>query len=355
MMLRRRSLPLLLACLPSLAARAAHADPSPSEISSARHAFEAAVSLESDQRWAEAELKLREAVAVKDTPGLRFHLGRCEVEQGHLVEGAIEYDQADQLLRLGAKATDVQQVLAAARLALKRRTPRVTLELAPDLRGASASFDGKGYPLSELALGLPLNPGRHALRVSAAGRRSFDRSLFLKEGEEVAIRAELSLSAPPPMGSITPDEASRREPSPASAAPGRDAARSSAKGYVMLGESVLTAAGLALAIGYKFAESSARDRIAGAQGRIDVAAHGAGDACAKPGDALALACYDLTRAIDDHERAARFSNLGFLTAGAGVVALATTWLVWPRGPGRESALALEPMLALGRVGVQGRF
>jgi hypothetical protein len=353
-MLRQRSLAMFLACVPALAAHSARADPSSVEISSARQAFEKAVSLESEQRWTEAELKLRAAVAVKDTPGLRFHLGRCEVEQGKLVEAALEYDLAEQLLHQGAIAPDVQRLLPAASLALKRRTPRVTVELAPDLRAASAWFDGKGYALSELALGLPFNPGRHELRVSAAGRRSFERSLLLKEGEEVTIRAEFSV-AEPPMGAPGPGLISRAKTGPASDAGSHAARQPSAKLYVMLGESVLIAAGLALGIGYKVAASSASDRVDQAQGLIDLAPHGGAGACVNPDAALAGACHDLSSAIDDHERAARISKVGFITAGGGAVALATTWLVWPGAARKASGLALQPLFTLGQVGLQGRF
>src|SRR5689334_6670437 len=108
MIFRTPSLVSLIAALVWLP-RAAQAEPSAAEISNAKHAFESALTAEAESRWADATQKLREAIAVKDTPGLRFHLAHCETEQGHLVAALTEYDRAQELLRQGAKAPDVQK------------------------------------------------------------------------------------------------------------------------------------------------------------------------------------------------------------------------------------------------------
>ena len=191
MIVRSRCLGTLLICAATFVSHWGYADPSAVEISSARQAFQSAVSLESAQQWAEATLKLREALAVKDTPGLRFHLAHCETEQGLLVEAALDYDRASELIAKGAKAPDVQKLLAPASAALKPRIPRVTVELPSDVLAPVATIDGKVFSLSELVLGVPLNPGRHELSVSAGGRIGFRRSLDLKEGEQPELHAEL--------------------------------------------------------------------------------------------------------------------------------------------------------------------
>ncbi|MET0791333.1 MAG: hypothetical protein ABW061_07400, partial [Polyangiaceae bacterium] len=218
-------------------ARVAHAEPAAADLSVAKQAFENAVSLEGERRWAEAALKLRQAIAVKDTPGLRFHLAHCEVEQGHLVEAALEYDRASELLRQGAKAPDVQKLLGPASDALKSRIPRVTVQLPPDLKSPTASLDGKVYPPSELELGTPLNPGRHWLRISAVGRRPFEQILVLTEGEPVVVRPQLALAPPPPSESVVavapPPSPSRVESASAvSAPPALDKPASSTKLYL---------------------------------------------------------------------------------------------------------------------------
>ncbi len=351
-MFRRRALVRLLVSALALGARAAHADPSAAEISSAKHAFESAVSLEGERHWSEAALKLREAIAVKDTPGLRFHLAHCEVEQGHLVQASLEYDRVGELLHQGAVAPDVQKLLGPASAALKQRIPRLTVELPAELSTPSASVDGKPYPPSELALGVPLNPGPHALRVSAHGREPFERALLLKEGEPLTIRPELLVSAPPAApAAVVPPAAPALHDS--QQPPARDRERSSAKVYLMIGESVLTAAGLAVGIGYRFSASSASDRIASAQRAIDDAAPGDETACGRA--ALSPACSNLQSAIDEHDRALVISDVGFVTAGVGAAALVTTWLVYPSTGSESSGLSVQPVAGLGRVGLIGRF
>jgi hypothetical protein len=352
---RRRSLASLLVSAAALSARAAHADPAAPDLSTARQAFESAVSLESERHWAEAAVKLRQAITVKDTPGLRFHLAHCELEQGHLVEASLEYDRATELLRQGAKAPDVQKLLGPASEALKPRIPRVTVELPPDLSAPSASLDGKAYPVSELGLGVPLNPGRHVLRVTAAGRRPFEQVLVLSEGEPETVRPQLAV-APPPVTPAAPAGATAlpsAKPRRAASSHASDQPSSSAKLYFLIGESVLTVAGLGVGIGGQLAASSASDRVASAQRRIDDVAVGDGSACNRA--ELSGACSDLHSAITDHDNALTLSEIGFIGAGVGAAALVTTWLAYPDSTSTASGVRVRPVASFGRVGLVGSF
>ncbi|MEO7036105.1 MAG: hypothetical protein ABI548_19355 [Polyangiaceae bacterium] len=344
-------------CTVVFAAHLAHADPSPGEISSARRAFETAVSFENERHWMEAALKLREALAVKDTPGLRFHLAHCEAEQGLLVEAALDYDRASELIQQGAKAPDVQKLLAPASAALRRRIPRVAVDVPTELLAPVAAVDGKIYPASEISLGVALNPGQHQLIVSASGRRSFERSFSMKEGQVLQLRAELPLAtaASAPTSSLAskpapPLTAASRLDAPRVARP-----RSSTKTCLLIAESVLTVAGLAVGIGYTAAGSSATDRVATARGRIDQASQGDAAACASPSGSLAGACADLRSAINDRDRAVVLSDVGFVTAGVGAAALLTTLLVYPRAPAQTAGVTVQPVAGFGRIGLLGRF
>src|SRR5687767_14734210 len=104
---------LALACwvglVVSVASPSAAAEPSPSEISVARRLFDEGRAAADAARWAEAAGKFRRALAIKDTPGIRFHLARCEEEQGAFVEALIEYDRARELIDAGTKAPDVEK------------------------------------------------------------------------------------------------------------------------------------------------------------------------------------------------------------------------------------------------------
>jgi hypothetical protein len=358
MIVRSRCLETFLICAATFVSRWGYADPSPVEISAARQAFETAVNLESAERWAEATLKLREALAVKDTPGLRYHLAHCETEQGLLVEAAVDYDRASELIAKGAKAPDVQKLLAPASAALKPRVPRVTVELPSDVLAPVATIDGKVFSPSELVLGVPLNPGHHELSVSASGRSSFRRSLDLKEGEQPELRAELP---PAPASAAAPSAPASVQAPPMSgssyAAPtGTDSKHSSTKLYLMLGESAVALAGLVVGIAGAEEQVGANHHVNSAQARIDQASQGDDTACrGSPSTALAVACSDLNSAIDEHDRAVLLSTVGFIAAGVGTVALITTWVAFPDAHDGSAGVTLQPVAGFGRLGVLGRF
>ena len=354
MTFRTRSLASLIACASLLSAHAAHAEPTAAEISAARRAFDGALDAETEQRWADAALKLREAIAVKDTPGLRFHLAHCETELGHLVGASLEYDRALELMRRGAKAPDVQKLLEPARSALLARIPRLTLDIPADAQSPRVSIDNRAYPASEAELGVPLDPGLHQLRVLASGRGAFERALSLKEGDRLVLPVVLPLAAPPGGPSEPAPEPTPKVSPPTAAAPPERRA-SPAKLYLMIGESLLTAAGLGVGIGYAIARGSATDRIDTAQSRIETAAPDNPTACATPTSALLGACSDLEAAIDDHHRAVMVSEVGFVSAGIGATALLTTWLVYPSGDAPNAGLSVQPTVGFGRLGLIGRF
>jgi hypothetical protein len=358
MIVRSRCLETLLICAVSLVSRWGYADPSPVEISAARQAFESAVRLENAQQWAEATSKLREALAVKDTPGLRFHLAHCETEQGFLVEAALDYDRASELIAKGAKAPDVQKLLAPASAALKPRVPRVTVELPSDVLAPVAKIDGKVFSPSELALGVPLNPGHHELLVSASGRTSFRRSVDLKEAEQPEFHVELPAAPAPVTAPVAPPivQAPAMSGSSYAAPTGPDVKRSSTKLYLMLGESAVALAGLVVGVASVAEEAAANRRVSSAQARIDQASQGDVAACGgSPSTAVAGACADLNSAIDDHDRAALLSTVGFIAAGVGSVALVTTWVAFPDAASGSAGLTLQPAIGFGRLGVVGRF
>jgi hypothetical protein len=353
---RSSALRALLVCSVALSARHAHAEPTAAEISTARQAFESAVALEADQKWVEATLKLRQAIAVKDTPGLRFHLAHCEEKQNLLVEASLDYDRSSELLRQGAKAPDVQKLLISASASLKPRVPHVSVEMPSDVPSPVAELDGKAYAPSELALGQALNPGAHELKVTAPGRRPFESAFSVREGDQLTIRAELR-SEPPAVGApvLAPDAHSSASMQVDSTRAAEVHRRPSPKVYLMLGESAVAVAGLALGISYAIAESSARDRVQTAQSAIDHSAGSNVGACTTPGASLGSTCSDLRTAIDDHDRDATISTVGFACAGVGAAALLTTWLVYPSHAAESTGPSVQPVVSLGRVGLQGRF
>jgi hypothetical protein len=314
-----------------LCAGPALADPPRTEIATARRLFTEAEALREAGRWADAAAKLREALALKETPGLRFHLAHCEAELGHLVAALAEYDRARELIRAGVRAPDVEALLEPARAAVRALTPTLAVRVAPDLRDVHVTLDGREVPAGELAGSLPLDPGAHSLAVEATDRERWTLELRLAEGEARVLEPTLSPSSPPPpalrasVGRVP--AAVRREDERAPAHRGGLGVRAA----VLTGESMLTVAGVVFGIAYLVQDGSLATRVARDQAQIDAdfPAYRAGhDACSSvtPGPP---ACADLAAALDDRARDRTFVLIGFASAGVGAASLVATWLAWP--------------------------
>jgi hypothetical protein len=350
----------LLACAISLFCCSANAEPAAGDLTAARRAFQRAVNLESSQKWAEASVELEAALAIKDTPGLRFHLAHCQEQQGLLLEAGRDYDRAAQLLEHGAHAPDVDKLLGPASSALKQRIPRVTVELPVDLNRIVAELDGKIYAPSDLALGLPLNPGRHALKISANDRTPFESSFSLTEGEQLSVHAELARVRGAPVdlaqrSAVTPTLQSKHVAAPSLATKDGQVGGSSAEPYLLIGEGVIALGGIALGIGYKLSEFSARDRVRSAQSKIDGSQPTSAGACTTPASSLDSTCADLRTAIGDHDRDSTLSTVGFVCGGVGAAALLATLLLYPSATTDRARQPIAPTVGLGQIGLVGHF
>jgi tetratricopeptide (TPR) repeat protein len=113
--------------LGGFAAGSAAADSAPNAVEHARRLFTEARDLEQSSRWLQAAAKLDQALGIKETPGLRFHLAYCQEQSGQLVEAFANYQRAAALLADGREAPDVARLLEPAQRSVDQRLPRVTL------------------------------------------------------------------------------------------------------------------------------------------------------------------------------------------------------------------------------------
>src|SRR5688572_28856013 len=144
---------IALTTAPALPARAQAAEPTPAEIAVARKLFTEASELEQAKNWSGAEGKLREAVAIKETPGLRYHLGFCLEQQGKLVEALVEYDRADEMLARGVKAPDVAELVGPARDGVKKRVGNIVLKLPEGVSDKDAKIQIDGTAVKPALIG----------------------------------------------------------------------------------------------------------------------------------------------------------------------------------------------------------
>jgi hypothetical protein len=295
------------------------ADPLPTEIALARRLFAEARVAEDAKDWQTAANKLREAIAIKETAGLRFHLAYCEEQQGMLVEALVDYERSDDLP--GSTNDDFRAQLPAKRESLHRRIPTVNLMLPPEAKNVTLTVDGHTLPTSFLGKPVPLNPGRHVFAVTSPDFQRFTTELTLKETDAVVTNALLKPVQRAVAAPGAPDGTASTPSAPRETA---DVESSGVRTAVLIGEAAVLVSGLAVGIGATLAQTSKDAQI-----RRDRSALGGSSACHQPTGPNALRCQELDGNIDEQRTYVKVSALGFAVAGVGLLGFATTLLLWP--------------------------
>ena len=326
---------LALSCLAS----PVRAEPRAQDLEYARRLFDEATVLERQSAWREASDKLDAALAIKETPGLHFHRAHCAEQLGELVLAARHYAKSEAMIRAGAAAPDVEELLIAARARVLARVPRLTLALPSDVRGATLEIDGMAVS-SESGTPVLLDPGRHRIVARAPGRRDFEMEIALAEGQTQTL--EVVLSEPP-----------RTEQRSASRQEAKTESQSSAIGareLVLISEATLAVGGLAAGIGFSIAKANAGDRAEQARQEVSPSDPNGSSGCPNPDDD---ACTELEDANADGAKASRFATVGFVVAGVGAAATVLTWTLWPSD--HPVSASVEPSTGGAKLTFFGRF
>jgi hypothetical protein len=319
------------------------ADPIPAEIVLARALFADARAAEEAKDWALAASKLREAIAIKETGGLRFHLAYCEEQQGLLVEALVDYERSDDLT--AGTAEEFRAQLPAKRESLRRRIPTVTLLVPPAPPNVTLTVDGHPMPAAVLGKPIPLNPGRHTLVVTAPDHAAFTTHVSLNETDAVVANALLT---PLPKRAVV----SALKPSPARAVatpqPIPDVSTSTGlhtRTYVLIGEAAMALGAVGVGIGYTLRGSSEDERADRFKKQLEATISDpsrADYACIEHPENVTL-CSDLQRAASDAKRHHLIARIGFIAAGAAAASFVGTLILW-----RPSAkVAIIPSFAPG--------
>jgi hypothetical protein len=226
--------------LGGFASRSAAADAAPNDVGRARQLFAEARDLEQSSRWPEAAAKLTQALGIKETPGLRFHLAYCQEKAGELVDALANYQRAGSLLARGMEAPDVARLLEPAVRSVDQRLPRVALVANRVAAGTALDVDGRTTPFAPL---LRLNPGSHRMAVSAPGYQTSRHDIELNEGDRITVELSLRPVVSAPL--VHP-------PSP----PPPDQGRGPVRTAVLVGETAFTLAALGVAVGATLARSA---------------------------------------------------------------------------------------------------
>ncbi len=250
------------------------------------------------------------------------NLALAELEVGDFVQSATH---------LSKYLSESTELLPREREGLERElssTERMVARLDLDVTPENAVLLVDGVRVEPPIAGRPLylSPGRHEIHASLGESRSVNESVDLGAGRYLPLR--LSLDEDPRArsgkagasrgGASVEDSLSSRD----------DEVWPVSKRWAVVCGGVLTAASLGVAA---YGEAT----LAAAGGDVDDAradlAIGSGSTypCAAPTGEVARKCQELRDAEDEERRAARISNIGFITAGILGVATAATWLLWP--------------------------
>ncbi len=328
---------------------------SPSELTVARRLFDEGKAAEDAGEFRVAAEKFRRAASIKDTPGIRFHLARCEEEQGAFVEAVLEYDRARELLDSGVKAADVAKLLPAARERAQAKVAQLTIKPPPHVADLTIALDGKALSTSVWGAAMPINPGKHRVTASAPGRADYSYELELGSGETAEIKVELRelpkpTSSPPTTAALPPPVSQA-----ALAPPRAEDSSLQPRTVVLVTEATLVGVGLTTGIIFSVLRSAADDRYDTATQAVLAEVGGSDpDGVACSGDMAPAPCAELQQAGRDRTRNATVSTAGFIAAGVSAAAFGLTYWLWPHDTATASARAV-PLPGGAALAISGRF
>jgi hypothetical protein len=333
------------------AAKSQGRQPSSGDLSAARRLFGEAAELEAHSEWSAASVKLKSALAIKETPGLRYHLAHCEEQLGAFVEAAADYDRAAELIRGGAPAPDVEPLLPLAQRRLESRIAKLDI-VVPTGISAAAELDERALAASALGTSIKLDPGIHHVIVRAAGHAEYRAFVSLSVGEHRTLKIlfpdPAPVSAPPVAAAGATAPETPAAPPPKTAASVADKRPSSGvRTALLVGEAALAAVGGGVGVGFGLARPGAARRVHAAQANVP----GDSQACANDPQGV---CAELRDAISTYRRDVDLETIGFAGAGVAAGLFAATWALWP-STRAEPAITVHPAAGGAVLSARGVF
>ncbi len=223
-------------------------EPSTAELAQARALFAQAQSAAAAGRWLEAIERFEKVLAIKETPGVVFHLAAALEGAGRLTRGLETFERARDL----AQQVDAADVLALTgdRIAsLGQRVPRLVVRVPRPAESSDVQLDGAPLSAARWGEAVRVDPGPHRVEATVAGA-PFVRGLELREGSWLTV---IVGDAGTPVESI-PTPAGPRVVPPSRALPAtgfaaEDAPVDAGGGGVAVGPIALGAGAVALGVG----------------------------------------------------------------------------------------------------------
>jgi hypothetical protein len=302
----------------------------------ARALFAEGRSLMEDERYAEACPKFEESLRLDHGMGTQFNLAHCWEKLGRSASAwALFLDVA-----AAAKAGNQPQREAAAReraKAIESRLTRLRIDVPNAPAEAKIERDGQDVGKAAWGMAVPVDPGKHVIRVSAPGKNTWSDEIEVPATSRTfSVTVPTLTDATPPLAPVGDVDTTPSGPAPVEAAV--EAPRDGGSNGPNVAALVVGGVGLAaVATGTIFAIQSRSDNNA------------ALELCHTPAADGTQGCQDESeqrRHSELVEDAERGRLIGFIGIGIGGAALITAVVLFATadGPsGREAALDVAPI------------
>lgn len=258
---------------------------------------------------------LAESFRLEPLAGALFTLAECESKWGKLASARAHYlDYLERVEKMTPDNRDAQgerpKVAREQIDALAVDVPELTIELAPGTpESAVITRDGARVPPSMIGVAIPVDPGRHELRIEADGRAARVEVVEIARGEKRRVTLALRAAQPVPKPDGEPDRVAGPPTGPLAIA-----------AYISGG------IGIAGAIAGTVAGAVALDA------KSDVDAECIDHECTPAG----------LDAVDTAQTAGTVSTVTLVVGGVGIAAGITLWLLAGGEGDGEPPLALVP-------------
>jgi hypothetical protein len=183
---RWRSRACAVSCVLAISVRSAPVRADGSDAAVATELFNAGRDLMSAGNFAAACPKLAQSAHLDAKVGTLARLAECEEKLGQMVPARAHWQQATNLAQ--AQRDDRLSHVQAELARVDKRVPKVTVSLTgPVPSGLSLTIDGVDAGAASLDLPLPVEAGRHAIVVSANGKKPY--STFVETRPDGAVTA----------------------------------------------------------------------------------------------------------------------------------------------------------------------
>jgi hypothetical protein len=269
--------------------------------------------------------KFTESYRIDPKLGTLMNVALCHEKSGRSASAWAEYTQAATLARRAGQS-DREKVALARAAELEPTLSRVVIDADPK-SGPTVTLDDQPIGPAAYRTPIPIDPGSHVLRASAAGTTPFEQSFRVERGAPIATLKVPPLEPAP----VVPESKGMPEAPAVPSAPATSSGRRTV-GWIAAGAGAVLAG-----VGAYFGVQAFSDKNA--------AENGCGATFCTP------AGNDATSAMKTHET---LSTIG-VVAGLAAVGVGLTLVFWNPGEKPRATTALGVDLGVGPSGLRARF